>query len=387
MDIYLDNAATSHPKPDTVVEAVRRALTEMNGNPGRSGHRRALEGGHAVLACRDALSELINAPDPDEVTFCFNCTDALNLAIKGSLHRGDHVVASALEHNSVLRVLHGLQATGQIELTLVEPLPDGAVSPEQYSAAVRRNTALAVLTHASNVTGAVQPVAAVGQAMRQLGVRYLVDGAQALGVLPVDVRALSCDLYAFPGHKALLGPQGTGALYAAGGLWLNTLREGGTGSSSDSVLQPPERPERFESGTVNLPGIAGLREGVKQVALHRAEYMAKERELTDALIRGLMALPGVTVYGPVDPAGRVGVVSFNVGDLSSSQVSDWLDRAGIAVRSGLHCAPLAHRGLGTLRRGAVRASLGWASTQGDVDALLAAVAAILAGQPPPDEPA
>lgn len=373
MPIYFDNAATSHPKPKAVLEAVARAMTEFNANPGRSGHPAALEAARVVLDTREKLAEMLHAPDALSIVHCFNCTDALNLAVKGSLRAGDHVVATSLEHNSVLRVLAGLASRGRIAFTLVTPRPDGFVDPEDIRAAVTPRTALIICTHASNVTGAIQPVAAVGRLAKSLGVRFLIDGAQALGALPVDVAALGCDLYAFPGHKGLLGPQGTGGLFIGEGVGLFTLREGGTGSSSDSLLQPEELPERYESGTVNLPGIAGLGAGCAHVAAHLSQIMMRERELTQALYEGLSAIEGVQVYSPASEAGRAALVSFNAFDLSSAQAADALAQRGFAVRGGLHCAPEAHRCLGTLRRGAVRASLGHANTFDEVERFLAAV--------------
>lgn len=379
MPIYFDNAATSHPKPQEVLRAVAHAMTDINANPGRSGHRAALEAARCVLDAREQLAELLGAADPMAVVHCFNCTDALNLAIKGTLRRGDHVIATQLEHNSVLRVLATLAARERIALTLVPPRPDGFVDPEDVRAALTGNTALIVCTHASNVTGAIQPVAAIGQVARAAGARYLIDGAQALGALPVDVSALGCDLYAFPGHKGLLGPQGTGGLYISPDTALTPLREGGTGTDSESVLQPETLPERYESGTVNLPGIAGLGVGCAWVRPRLSQIMMHERELTQALHEGLSAIPGVTVYSPAQEAARAGIVSFNVGDLSSSQVADALARRDIAVRGGLHCAPGAHRCLGTLRRGAVRASVGHANTFEEAEAFLAAVREIARG--------
>ena len=333
MQIYFDNAATSHPKPYCVVQAVKRALTEANANPGRSGHRAAIEAGRIVLDCRERLATLLGAGDAMRVVHCFNCTDALNLAIKGSLHVGDHVVATCLEHNSVLRVLYALAQRGRITLTLVSPGPDGFVDPEDVRSALTPATALIVCTHASNVTGAIQPVAAIGQVAKAAGVRYLIDGAQALGGMPVDVKALGCDLYAFPGHKSLLGPQGTGGLYIAPGIRLNPLREGGTGTDSHSLLQPETLPERYESGTVNLPGIAGLAAGCEYVASRLSQIMMQERELTQALYEGLNAMEGVTLYSPAQEAGRAGIVCFNVGDLPSAQAADALYRR--AGRSAL----------------------------------------------------
>jgi len=379
MPIYFDNAATSHPKPPAVLEAVRRAMTDFNANPGRSGHAAAIEAGRAVLATREKLAALLGAPEAMRVIHCFNCTDALNLAIKGSLRTGDHVIATQLEHNSALRPLAILASRGRVSLTLVPPRPDGFVDPEDVRAALTPRTALIVCTHASNVTGAIQPVAAIGQVARAAGVRCLIDGAQALGAMPVDVGALGCDLYAFPGHKSLLGPQGTGGLWIGPNAELIPQREGGTGSSSDRLAQPEELPERYESGTVNLPGIAGLGAGCDYVAGRLSQIMAHERELSQSLWEGLAAMPDTALYSPRREAERAGIVCFNLGDLSSSEAADALARRGIAVRGGLHCAPGAHRFLGTLRRGAVRASVGHANTFEEADAFLKAVSEIMRG--------
>ena len=378
MEIYLDNAATSHPKPPEVLKAVREALTAYNGNPGRSGHERALAGARILLSARETLADLMHAPQPECIAFCFNCTDALNTAIKGTLHVGDHVVTSVLEHNSVLRVLESLRRRHLITFTLLSPKPDGMIDPSDFAAALRPNTGLCILTHASNVTGAIQPVAAVGEIMRRSGVPYLIDGAQALGHIPVNIQTLRSDLYAFPGHKGLLGPQGTGGLYVSPELPLNSFREGGTGSSSDSILQPTERPECFESGTVNLPGIAGMKAGAQLIASHQPEHMKHEQELTRALWDGLHSIPSVTLYTPQETACRVPTVSFNIGDqLTSAEAADALAAAHIAVRGGLHCAPGTHQWLGTTRRGAVRVSLNWQNTFEEIDRFLRTVRSLV----------
>lgn len=377
MNIYFDNAATSSPKPPEVLERVSAALTEFNANPGRSGHSVALSAAREVLSARERLAALMNAGEETNIAFAFNCTDALNLAIKGALRYGDHVITTQLEHNSVLRPINALAARGRISLSIVSPRADGFVDPEDIRASIRKNTRLIAVTHASNVTGAIQPVAAIGELARREGILYLIDGAQAIGATPVNVRALSCDLYAFPGHKSLLGPMGTGGLYIRPGVVLRTLREGGTGTDSESMLQPDERPERYESGTLNLPGIAGLGAGCAFVAKRVSAIMSHERELTGALYEGLSAIRGAEIYSPREEAARAGIVSFNLPGMTSSDVADRLGRMGIAVRGGLHCAPGAHRFLGTLRRGAVRASVGYANTFEEVDAFLNAVNAIV----------
>lgn len=371
--IYLDNAATSSPKPECVVSAVLRALTEVNANPGRAGHALSLEAGRAVLACRENIAALTGVDDPFSISLQFNCTDALNLAIKGTLRKGDHVISTLLEHNSVLRVLMELERRGEISVTLIRPEADGMIDPDDIRKRATPRTRMIIVTHASNVTGAIQPVAAVGEVARELGAAYLIDGAQALGAMPVDINRLGCDMYAFPGHKGLLGPQGTGGLYIRPGLMLNTLRQGGTGSSSESMLQPDEIPERYESGTLNYHGVAGLAAGAAHVMENLNSIYMRERELTTFLYDELGRLPGVTIYSPATEAGRCGIVSFNTGDLSSAQAADALDALGFAVRGGLHCAPGAHAFLGTLRRGAVRASIGHVTTFDEVERFIRAV--------------
>ncbi len=371
--IYLDNAATSSPKPKCVTEAVIRAITETNANPGRAGHSRSLEAGRTVLSCRENIASLIGADDPFSISMAFNCTDALNLAIKGILKTGDHVISTLLEHNSVLRVLMELQRRGEISVTLIKPAADGMADTDELRRRIRPETKLIIMTQASNVTGAIQPAAAVGTVAKEYGITYLIDGAQALGSMPVDISKLGCDMYAFPGHKGLLGPQGTGGLYIRPGLRLSTLREGGTGSSSESMLQPEEVPERYEAGTVNFHGIAGLAAGAAYVKQNLSDIYMHERELTTMLYEELRVIPDIVIYSPESESARAGIVSFNIGDMSSSQAADALDRAGFAVRGGLHCAPGAHAYLGTLRRGAVRASVGHATTFDEIASFVKAV--------------
>lgn len=375
MQIYLDNAATSHPKPECVLRAVRDAMTNHNANPGRSGHRRALEAAQIVLDARKALAGLLHADDPLSFVHTFNCTDALNMAIRGSLHKGDHVVVDSLCHNSVLRPVFGLERHSQIDVTCIDPANGFVHDPADFARAIHRRTRLVIVTHVSNVTGAVQPVQEIAALCRRRGVRILADGAQAVGAIAVDLTKLDCDLYAFPGHKGLLGPTGTGALYVRPGTALSPYREGGTGTESDRLFQPEDAPERYESGTVNLHGIAGMGAGAAYVQAHFAEIAAQERRLAAHLTAALTSL-GANVYLPDDPALRTGVVSFNLPGMASEAVSDALSARGIQVRGGLHCAPLTHRLMGTLETGAVRASIGHATTMEEIDAFIAAVHSI-----------
>ena len=369
MEIYLDNAATSHPKPACTLRAVQDAMTRFNANPGRAGHARSLAAGRLVLEARETLARALGARDPFCVVHAFNCTDALNLAIKGCLKRGDHVVSTMLEHNSVLRVLMEKQKRGEIAVTLVRPR-GYFVDARDVQRALRPNTRLIAVTHASNVTGAVQPVEEICQLARRKGILSLVDGAQRLGGAPVDVSAMGCSLYAFPGHKSLLGPTGTGGLYIEPGLALDTVREGGTGSSSDSMLQPKDPPERYEAGTLNTPAIAGLHAGIAAVrAAGVQEIAARELALTRYLYQLLAVQPHVELYAGKPDERFAGILAFNVKGRHSNEVADSLDQAGVCVRGGLHCAPLAHKKLGTLERGAVRVSVGMFNTRRQMEKL------------------
>ncbi len=361
--IYLDNAATSFPKPAAVIEKVQETMLYAGANPGRGGHRPALCAGRLVDRARRGLAALLQVEDEADIFFGFNCTDMLNAALYGVVEPGWEVACTVWEHNSVLRPLHEMQRRGLITLKIGEDL-------EQ---AITGNTRLAVVSHASNVTGAVQPVEALAALCRQRGILLLVDAAQTAGVLPLYPERWGVDMVAMPGHKGLLGPMGTGALYARKGLKLTVYRQGGTGTASLSPLQPEERPEGMESGTLNAPGLAGLSAGVDYVLKRRAAIQAHEQLLTRLLLEGLSQLPQARVLGPQTALERVGTVSLNLGELPSGLVADGLAQRDICVRAGLHCAPLAHRALGTTEQGAVRVSFGPFNTAGDVWALLEAL--------------
>lgn len=376
--IYLDNAATTFPKPPTVSAAVRATMDKICANPGRGGHDMAMTCGRLVWSARTLAAGYINAPAPENVVFTFNCTDGLNTAIKGVLRPGMHVITSQLEHNSVLRVLKTMERRGFIRLTVVSPAPDGLMRPADIAAAVNGRTRLVVLTHASNVLGTVQPVEQVGALCRSLGLMFIVDAAQSAGVLPLDVQRMGADMVAMPGHKGLYGPQGTGILYISPRVNPDTLKEGGTGTSSDYLYQPQDMPERFEAGTLNTPGIAGLYAGLRFVNRDAQERLARERYINEYIIKSLDAMPGISVYGTRDMERRVGVVAFNIAGMHSGQAADALNARGIAVRGGLHCAPGTHSFLGTTDTGAVRVSTGAFSTLADASALLNAVEALRA---------
>lgn len=379
MQIYLDNAATSHPKPECVLRAVTEAMTRFNGNPGRSGHRRALEAAQIVLNARTELAQLLHADEPLSFIHTFNCTDALNMAIRGSLFKGDHVVVDSLCHNSVLRPVFGLERHGQCSVTCIDPADGYVHDPDDFARAITRKTRLVIVTHVSNITGAIQPVAEIAAICRRKNVRFLVDGAQAVGSIPVDISAIGCDLYAFPGHKGLLGPTGTGALYLRPGTALTPYREGGTGTESDRLFQPDDLPERYESGTVNLHGIAGMGAGARYVRETLPQIHDREQALGCLLTDGLQEL-GAELYIPADARLLTGVISFNLPGMASETVADLLSARGIQVRGGLHCAPLTHRLLGTLETGAVRASIGHATTTQDIGNFLDVLRDILHGE-------
>lgn len=382
--IYLDNAATSWPKPPGVLAAMARFITEVGANPGRSGHRLSVEAGRIVYAAREAVAQLFNAPDPLRVVFGLNATEGINLALRGLLRPGDHVVTSSMEHNSVMRPLRALEREG-VEVTIVSCSPEGMLDPQAVLAAIRPHTRLVVLNHASNVTGTLLPVAEVGRALRQInGPLLVVDAAQSGGAVPIDMQADGIDLLAFTGHKSLYGPTGTGGLIIGGRVPLEEFRpliRGGTGSRSEREEQPDFLPDMCESGTPNAVGLAGLEAGVRWVLERGVEAIrAHEVALSGRLSDGLREIPGVTVYGPADARLRTAVVSFNIAGMEPSEVGMRLDEEyGIMCRVGLHCAPAAHRTIGTFPSGTVRFALGAFSTREDVDAALQAVARLAWG--------
>jgi cysteine desulfurase family protein len=376
--IYLDNAATSFPKPKRVIDAVTRYLTEIGGNPGRAAHAPAREAGGLIERTRRLLASLLGNVDPSRIIFTPSTTVALNLAIKGLLKSGDHVLTTSMEHNSVLRPLNGLAELG-VTHSLIPCSSSGELDPADILPLIQPHTRLIVLVHASNVTGNLMPVGEVGKVARERGILLLVDAAQTMGKMAIDPEKLLVDLLAGPGHKGLLGPMGTGFLYVKPGLALEPLWEGGTGTHSESLKQPETWPERFESGTCNAPGLAGLAEGIAEVQqLGFAAIAAHEQRLVEILLDGLSQFPGIIVYGPKDHRSCTGTLAFNVQELDCSEVAHILDTAySIAVRSGLHCAPAAHRTIGTFPHGAVRVSVGPYNTEEEIHTLLEAVSKIV----------
>lgn len=375
--IYFDNAATSWPKPASVSKAMVRFLDNVGANPGRAGHRLAIESGRVVYAAREAIANLVNATDPLRVVFTANVTEALNLVLYGLLAPGDHIVTGSLEHNSVMRPLRDLERLG-VALTVVEAAETGAIDAGVIARSIRPNTRLVVINHASNVVGTLAPIAAISEIARAHNVPLLVDAAQTGGAFPIDVQTVPIDLLAFTGHKSLYGPMGTGGLVFGDTFdpdSLRPLKRGGTGSRSELEEQPCFLPDKFESGTLNVPGLAGLTAGVRSV-LDRGVHRIRQHEeaLVQRLIRGLSDIPGVMVYGTGDATQQTATVSFNIRGVEPSDAGLLLDdEYGILCRVGLHCSPAAHKTIGTYPRGTVRFGLGATNTLDEVDAALDAV--------------
>lgn len=375
MAIYLDNAATSYPKPQGVAESVKRFMDEIGASSGRGAHRKALEADGLVFNTRKSLAKLFNIKNPSRICFTSNVTEALNLAIYGLLDDGDRVITSGLEHNSVWRPLCRMREERNIDLVKIECDAEGNLNLESYLEEVNHGARLVIMLHASNVVGLVLPIRDIGRIAHEYGAVFLVDSAQTAGVLPVDVEKDNIDMLAFTGHKGLMGPMGTGGLYIKENLEIKPLIEGGTGGQSILERQPIELPERFEAGTLNVPGIVGLgvavefilKEGVKKIREH-------EKKLTRQLLKGLDEIANVKVYGPRDAEKVVGVVSMNIEGIEPQEVGYVLDEVyEIMVRTGLHCSPLAHKTIGTIDCGTLRISPGYFNNEQDIDNLLIAI--------------
>ncbi len=374
--IYLDNAATSFPKPQQVIRAMSDALQNFGANPGRGGHQLALQAGRTVEKCREAAASFLGVPSPERIIFTRNCTESLNIAIIGMLHKGDEVICSHGEHNAVMRPLERFVSRGEITVKLLRPDAQGLLSPDTLNRAITSRTGLVIVCHASNVTGVIQPVRELGAVCRERGVPFLVDAAQTAGVLNVTLDGLNADMIAMPGHKGLLGPHGTGLLALREGIDPEPLILGGTGSASESVRQPEMLPDRYESGTLNLPGIAGLLAGIEFVAKQREEIHRYETSLNDRLRRQLAQIPGLRILGD-ENAPRVGITAVVPDGGDSAALADALDTTGVAVRGGLHCAPAMHSYLGTMRSGAVRFAPGPFNTEREIDDAAALVSRLM----------
>ncbi len=382
--IYFDNAATSWPKPARVTEAMAHFMTEVGANPGRSAHHLSIEAGRIIYETREALARLFDMDDPLRIVFGLNVTEALNLALRGILRPGDHVVTSSMEHNSVMRPLRALEVQGVVEITVVPCSSEGFLEPVDLEAALRPHTRMIALNHASNVVGSLLPVREAGEIAGAHDVLLLVDAAQTAGAYSLDMKTMPIDLLAFTGHKGLFGPQGTGGLCIGERVEVGDLRplkRGGTGSRSEREEQPTFLPDKCESGTPNTVGLAGLRAGVEFVLEHGVEAIrVHEVGLTRWLIEGLLHIPGVILYGGHDAEVQTATVSFNVEGLAPSEVGLRLDEEyEIMSRVGLHCAPAAHRTIGTFPVGTVRFGLSYFNTVEEVDAALIAVREIATG--------
>lgn len=372
--IYLDNAATTWPKPQQVVTAVEEALVHKGGNAGRGGHGAAMQMARLIYQAREDLCRLFGTEDPTRVIFTQNATHALNQALFGLLQRGDHVITSSIEHNAVARPLWALKQRG-VEVSEVPGTLGNEFDLEAYRKTFRTNTKLVVTLHASNVTGTLLPVKEIGQIAHEYGVYYLLDAAQTAGVFPIDMGHLAVDLLAFPGHKGLLGPQGTGGLIVKSGICLEPLIYGGTGSLSEEDRQPDFLPDALESGTLNGAGLAGLGAGVRYILSEGIDKIrVREQALCQKLWNGLQEIPRVKLYGSDMVEGRSPIVAFNIGELDSVEASYTLEeKAGIIARAGLHCAAHAHRMLGTLQQGIVRFSPSHFTSEEEIDTALQAV--------------
>ncbi|MFF2911504.1 aminotransferase class V-fold PLP-dependent enzyme [Paenibacillus sp. NPDC057934] len=373
--VYLDHAATSWPKPPEVASAMMDALQHSGANAGRGNHSLAMSAGRVLMRTRSLLADLFAVSNAQDIAFTHNTTMGLNMAIRGALRAGDHVIATMTEHNSVRRPLEYLRRTQGLEVDYIPVNEEGQLNLQELQKAFKHNTKMVICNHSSNLLGSILPIGDIGDLAKSHGAIFLVDGAQSAGALDIEVTSMNIDLLAFPGHKGLLGPQGTGGLYIAPHLDLEPLMLGGTGSQSENIEQPLVRPDRYEAGTQNAVGIAGLMAGVKKVRSIGVDVI-REREwrLAQTMMEGLSTVPGIRLLGPALGAPRSGIVSFVIEGHDSAGIAHRLDREyNIAVRAGMHCTPLAHTAVDTLASGAVRASVGVDSTEQDVNRMLAAM--------------
>ncbi|MCZ8524086.1 MULTISPECIES: aminotransferase class V-fold PLP-dependent enzyme [Paenibacillus] len=376
--IYLDHAASSWPKPPGVIGAIQDCIANYAANPGRGSHAMAVKASRTLFEGRKRLSKLFGIRNPNDISYALNTTMALNQAIQGFVREGEHVICTSVEHNSVRRPLEYMKRKYGVSISYVETDALGYLSMDKIRDAVTSQTRLIVCNHSSNLLGSILPIAEIGQLCEDKGITLLVDAAQTAGVLPIDVGSMGIHMMAFPGHKSLLGPQGTGGLYIHPKLDLEPLLHGGTGSQSEAIEQPSVRPDRYEAGTQNTPGIAGWVEGLKYIEEQTVEAIyAHEWKLTQRIMEGLMPIQGIGILGPRMGEERTGIVSFTLANADSSEIAFILDQSfHIAVRAGFHCTPLAHEVAGTTQGGAVRASVGCFTTEEEVDRFIAAVGEI-----------
>lgn len=369
--IYLDNAATSFPKPKSVVEAMVDFMQNIGCNPGRGGYGKSLESGRLVFEARNLINGFFHGPGSENVIFTQNITASLNTVIKGMFKDGWHIITTSMEHNSVMRPLRRLEADGIISITIVRCNEDGTLDLKRMEEAVNDNTKAIIMTHASNLTGTIMPVEEVGSLCKKHSLYFIVDTAQSAGILDIDFQNMNLDVLAFTGHKGLLGPQGIGGFIISdrADKITSTYMEGGTGSRSHQEIQPDILPDKFESGTLNAPGIAGLKAGIEYI-METGVYNIRHHEssLLEALLKGLNGIEAVEIYGPKDIEKQTGVVSINIKDMDPAEFSYILDTSyGIMTRTGLHCTPSAHKTIGTYPRGTVRLSVGNFNTMEDIE--------------------
>lgn len=365
--IYFDNAATTMRKPEKVIQAVTEALSSM-GNAGRGVHAAALDASRVIFDTRVKLAELFHAENPKQIVFTMNSTESLNIAIKGVLKPGDHVITTALEHNSVLRPLYEMEDRG-VELTVLQADMFGNFCLEEMEAAIQKNTKAIVCTHGSNLTGNLVDIKQVGEVAKKYGVLLIADASQTAGVFPIDVQEMNIDILCFTGHKGLLGPQGTGGMYVREGLTVRPLLSGGSGVQTYEREHPKQMPTALEAGTLNVHGLAGLRAAVSYINDYGMENIRKkEQELMRQFYDRVKMIPGIKIYGDFEKKERCAIVSLNVRDYDSSEVSDALFvHYGISTRPGAHCAPLMHQALGTVEQGAVRFSFSHLNTLEEIE--------------------
>ena len=370
--IYLDNSATTRKKPISVINAVVQGLTKLSSNPGRSGHIASLNLALEIGEVREKIQKFVGASKPENIIFTQNCTDALNLAILGSVKQGGHVITTSFEHNSTLRPLFELEKKGIIELTIAEPRNTYEITRDDIEPHIRENTYLIATVHISNVDGATTDVELIGKLCKEKGILYLVDSAQSAGHQCINMQEQNISLLAIAGHKGLLGPQGVGVLAIAEDVKLEPIRYGGTGTDSTNTYQPNEMPECFESGTIASPNILGLGAGIDFIARNEKLINSRIKKLTRKLIMDLSDIPKIKLY--TDPRNLHGVVGFNITDIDSTIVSEFLnENYRICVRSGLHCAPLKHRHMKTLEQGIIRTSISYFNTEDEINKLIFAI--------------
>lgn len=371
--IYLDNAATTWPKPVQVIEAMAKSMKYYGANPGRSGHKMAIKTSEKVYECRETVADFFGVPNPSDVIFTSNATEALNIAINGILKEGDHAICTVMDHNSVLRPLNALKP--KIDLSFVQADSDGNIDINTLKSLIRPNTRLVAMTHVSNVCGTILPISEAAQLCRDKGILFLLDASQSAGIINIDMSKMHISLLAAPGHKGLYGPMGTGVLCLNTDTELTPLITGGTGSYSKELEQPHELPDRLESGTLNLPGICAMAEGIRYINRIGIDNIHEhEIKLTKFLLDGISEIDGFDIIGKKTTVGRTGVVSFTHRTKDSVEIAEYLSSSfSIATRSLYHCAYKAHEALGTTDGGTVRASVGIFNTISEVKILLYAL--------------